>query len=263
MKSRTASPKSGVPAHPMSVEVSLLEQLFDLVPEMAFFLKDGSGRYVAINQSLATRHGLQSKLEAIGKTPREICPGEFGLVPTEQDAAVLATGKPLIEHLEYQWHLPHEPVWCLTTKLPIRDPQGNIVGIVGFSRDVRVPIRAGEVPRAFARALADFEKELPADCNPAWLARRARMTPQRLARLTRRIFDLTPSQLISKTRMMAASRMLLDTPHSVSEVAHACGFYDHSAFSRSFRSATGLTPTEFRNQWRKRPFGDAPDGEPQ
>lgn len=248
MKPRTAR-QNALPRQPVSsIDVVLLEQLFDLVPEVAFFVKDAHGRYVSVNQSLATRHGLKNKSLAIGKTPSEICAGEFGRVPTEQDQAVLTTGRPLIDHLECQWYVPHEPVWCLTTKLPILDANGKPTGILGFSRDVRVMIGMKEVPRGFAAALDEFEKELPAEATPAWLAHRSKLTTQRLARLTKRIFDLTPSQFISKTRMAAASRMLIDTDLSVAEIAHACGFYDHSAFSRAFRSATGITPTELRTQ---------------
>jgi AraC-like DNA-binding protein len=82
--------------------------------------------------------------------------------------------------------------------------------------------------------------------TPAWLARSVRLTPQRLARLIKRLFGLTPSQFITKSRIAAASRMLRDSDRSVAEIAHACGFSDHSAFTRAFRSASGMTPSEFR-----------------
>ena len=250
MKTRTTT-LCALPQQPISsIDVALLEQLFDLVPEIAFFVKDERGRYLAVNQSLLTRHGLKSKKQAIGKTPSEICPGEFGRVPSEQDQAILTTGRPLIDHLECQLYVPGEPVWCLTTKLPMLDAQGKPVGIVGFSRDVRVMIGMDEVPRGFAAALEEFEKNLPAEATPAWLAQRSKLTTQRLARLTKRLFDLTPGQFITKTRMAKASRMLIDTNLSVAEIAHTCGFYDHSAFTRAFRFATGLTPTELRSQMR-------------
>ena len=82
----------------------------------------------------------------------------------------------------------------------------------------------------------------------AWLARRSKLSSQRLARLTKRLFGLTPSQFITKSRIAAASRMLRDSGSSVAEIAHVCGFYDHSAFTRAFRSATGMTPSDFRTQ---------------
>ncbi|HEY1066044.1 MAG TPA: AraC family transcriptional regulator [Pirellulales bacterium] len=230
------------------IEIGLLERLFDRTPDMAFFVKDAAGRYVAVNESLLARHGLKRRSQVIGKCPRDICPGDFGRIPTEQDERVRRTGRPLIDHLELHWQRPHAPVWCLTTKLPILDSDGAVVGVIGFSRDVRAEVRSDEIPDDFARALEEFEQTLSPEVTPAWLARRSKLSPQRLTRLTRRLFDLTPSQFIAKSRIAAASRMLLESDQSVADVAHACGFYDHSAFTRAFRSATGATPSEFRRR---------------
>lgn len=247
MNPRTRQTESTRPSHVSSVGVALLERLFDRSPEVAFFIKDAAGRYVAVNESLLARHGLKNKSQVIGKCPREICPGDFGRIPTEQDEKVLRTGRPLIDHLEMQWYRPHDPVWCLTTKLPIHDPAGTVIGLIGFSRDIRVTVEPHEIPDAFAKALEEFEQSLSPEVTPAWLARRSKLTSPRLARLTKRLFGLTPSQFLTKSRIDAASRMLCDSDQSVSEIAHACGFYDHSAFTRAFRSATGTTPTEFRS----------------
>ena len=145
-------------------------------------------------------------------------------------------------------HRPNDPVWCLTTKLPILDSGGTVVGLIGFSRDVRVQVQPHEIPKEFANALEEFEQDLSPDVTPAWLARRSQLPPQRLARLTKRLFGLTPNQFITKSRIAAASRMLRDPALSVTEIAHACGFSDHSAFTRAFRSATGMTPSLFRTQ---------------
>ncbi len=248
---RTIPPSIAACATIKNIAVPVLEHLFDQVPEMAFFVKDVEGRYVAVNQSLATRHGLKDKSLAIGKRPAEICPGDFGRIPTEQDEQVLTTGRPIIDHLEMQWHVPNYPVWCLTTKLPLTDEEGRVIGIVGVSRDVRVTIDRAEVPKDFAKALSEFETQLPPNASPAWLSKRSKLSPQRLTRLMKRVFDLTPSQYIAKTRIANASRLLLETDQSIAEIAQACGFYDHSAFSRAFRLATGATPSEFRAHWQQ------------
>lgn len=228
------------------VEVTLLECLFDRSPDVAFFIKDSLGRYVAVNDSLVERHGLKAKSQVIGKRPHEICPGDFGRIPSEQDSKVLHTGRPLLDHLEMQWHRPNAPVWCLTTKLPMVDANGDVVGLIGFSRDIRAAVEPDEIPEAFAAALTEFEQTLAPEMTPAWLARRSKLTLPRLSRLTKRLFELTPGQLITKSRIAAASRMLRETEKSIADIAHACGFYDHSAFTRAFRSATGITPTKFR-----------------
>ncbi len=128
-----------------SIDSGLLAELFDLSPDVAFFIKDRDGRYVLVNNSLVARHGLNSKSDVIGKRPCDICPGEFGQIPSEQDQKVLRTGKPLIDHLEMQWHRPHNPVWCLTTKLPIRDASNAVVGLIGFSRDIRQSLEPQDI----------------------------------------------------------------------------------------------------------------------
>ena len=248
MKSRTTQTRWPLPHDLRAIDLRVLTSLFDLTPDVAFFVKDSEGRYVAVNESLASRHGLRQASDAIGKRPRDICPGDFGRIPTEQDQRVLRTGKPIINHLELQWHRPREPVWCLTSKLPLRNNEGGIIGLMGFSRDVRASVEPDEIPNELAAALADFEADLSRACSPATLAARSRLSSTRLARLTRKLFGLTPSQLIAKTRITAASRLLQETDKTVAEIAHDCGYSDQSAFTRAFRTTTGLTPIEHRRR---------------
>ena len=228
------------------VDVRLLEQLFDHTPDMAFFIKDAAGRYLAVNHSLLDRHGLHDKSEMLGRRPCDVCSGEFGRIPSEQDAYVLRTKKPIIEHLELHWYLPHKPVWCLTTKLPMRDSEGKVIGIIGISKDVRTPVAPQDIPTGVAAALSRLETGYGEPLTPPALARIAKLPAARFARIIKRIFGISPIQLISKTRIAAASRLLRETGRSVSEIAHECGFYDHSAFTRAFRAVTSVTPTRFR-----------------
>jgi len=231
-----------------SIEVSVLSVLFDAAPDIAFFVKDVEGRYVVVNDSLSRRHGLRTKAEAIGKRPSDLCQGDFGQVPENQDSHVLRTGRSLVDHLEMQWNRPHDPIWCITTKLPIHGDDGQVCGLVGFSRDVRVPLERDEIPQGFAAAVEEFELTLADDIRPAWIARRSDLTSQQLTRLMKKIFGLTPSQFITRIRIAAGSRRLLETRKTVSEIANECGFCDHSAFTRAFKNATGVTPTAFRDK---------------
>lgn len=242
IKALAAKPRSSV----LAVEPRVLAELFDHAPDMAFFVKDAAGRYLAVNESLVIRHGLRHKAQVIGRRPCEFCAGDFGRIPSEQDAEVLRTGRPLLDHLEQQWYVPQKPVWCLTTKLPLRDAAGNIVGLIGFSRDVRAPVQLRDIPPGLATVLEYFERNLAEPVSPSLLARRAKLAPSKLARLLRRFFDLTPSQFITRTRLEVASRLLRESDRPVADIAQECGFYDHSAFSRAFRAAMGVTPSEFR-----------------
>lgn len=247
MKTRTTNPTLELPVESRTlVDVAVLETLFDLAPDVAFFVKDIEGRYRAVNMSLVERHGLTEKAQVIGKRPRDICPGDFGGLPSEQDAEVLRTGRPILDHLEQHWYTPHKPGWCLTTKLPLRNAAGKIIGLIGMSRDVRAPIESKDIPSGFAAALNHFEANLAEEITPSSLARRARLPSPRFARLMKRYFGLTPSQYITKARLAAASRLLRESDKTISEIGIACGFYDHSSFTRAFRAAVGVTPTQYR-----------------
>ncbi len=249
MKPSTAAAVRGATSSKStSVELRLLEQLFDHTPDMAFFVKDAGGRYLAVNHSLVERHGLKNKAELLGRRPCDVCPGEFGRIPTDQDAAVLHTGRPIVERLELHWYSPHKPGWCLTTKLPRRDAAGSIIGLIGISKDVRSPVGPQEIPSGVAAALHRLETSYADPITPGQLAYTARLPAARFARVIKRIFGLTPMQLISKTRLAAASQLLLETDRSVSRIAFECGFCDHSAFTRAFRSAMSATPSEFRSR---------------
>ena len=230
------------------VDARHLEELFDQMHDTAFFIKDVQGRYVIVNDSLVERHGMQSKSQVIGRRPCDICPGDFGRIPAEQDAQVLCSGRPIIDRLELQWRAPRKPVWCLTTKLPMRDSRGAISGIIGISKDVQTPLPTKEVPTEISVALRRLESGYRNSISPSELALVANLPAARFARIIKRIFGISPMQLISKTRIAAATRLLRSSDDSVAAIAMQCGFTDHSAFTRTFRSITSITPSEFRKR---------------
>jgi AraC-like DNA-binding protein len=119
--------------------------------------------------------------------------------------------------------------------------------LIGISRDLHGPAGKDALPPTLARAVEYLEKHCDdVRLSPASLARLAEMSSSRFARLVKRVFQLTPGQLIAQARIQAASRLLEETAQSVAEVAIACGYCDHSAFTRAFRAATGVTPSQFR-----------------
>ncbi len=241
---------SSPPLPALSPEAAGLAALFDHVPDTAFFVKDLSGRYVAVNRSLAERVGLREPSELLGRNVREFFPAALAARYAAQDADVVRTGHAIRDRLELHWYPRRRPGWCLTTKLPWRDAGGKILGLIGISRDLRAPGDSEVIPGSLAATLEFLEAEYSEPVSPAGLAARAGLSPVRFARLIKRIFRITPSQLITQTRLAAASQMLAETDQAVAEVALASGFYDHSAFTRAFRSATGETPTTFRARQR-------------
>lgn len=228
------------------IDARRMEQCCDLLHDTAFFIKDVSGRYLVVNQSLVERHGLESKSQLLGRRPCDICPGDFGLIPTEQDASVLRSGRPIIERLEMFWRRPHEPVWGLTSKFPLRGADGAVIGLIGISKDLSAPVPSKDVPPEIARALRHLELGFGEPVSPSGLARMAGLAPNRFARAIKRIFGITPAQLITKTRITAGARLLRETGRSIADIALECGYTDHSAFTRAFRSVTQTSPIKYR-----------------
>lgn len=129
----------------------------------------------------------------------------------------------------------------------MRDEEGRITGIIGISRDLRNHQDVQDLPAGITAALEHLERHVDDALSPAVLAKVARLPAPRFARHIKRIFGLTPMQLIINARLTAASRLLRESKQSVADIALACGFCDHSAFTREFHRATGMTPTAFRD----------------
>ena len=228
-------------------------ELFEQMPEVAFFVKDGAGRYNAVNASLLRRVGLKERADLLGKTVSEVFPSDLARRYEAQDAEVLRTGRPVRDQLELHWYADRRRGWCLTTKLPLHDAAGRVTGLVGISRDVRPPGETPEVPDAVDQAVNWLQRHYGENLSAADLARQAGMTPVRFARITKRLYGLSPQQMIAQTRLQAATGLLENTSDSIAEISLQCGFADHSAFTRAFKSALGHTPTQHRERARLAP----------
>ncbi len=233
-------------------EPSFAETLFDRIPDVVFFIKDRGGRYVVVNQTLVTRCGRRNKNDLLGQTARQVFPSPLGNRFFEQDRRVLASGIPIVQNLELHLYPTRIEGWCLTDKLPLSGDDGQITGIAGISRDLQSPgVEAGHLADV-ASALDHIHSNYGSEIRVEELAEVCRLSVYQLNRRLRTIFGITVSQLITKSRIDAASEMLRDGITPIAEVAYSCGYFDQSAFSRVFRKTVGLTPRQYRARHRKR-----------
>ncbi|HEY5906594.1 MAG TPA: AraC family transcriptional regulator [Vicinamibacteria bacterium] len=234
-----------MPADPFFAEV-----LFDATPDVVFFVKDVAGRYVVVNDALVRRLGRRAKPEVLGRTAEQLFPPPLGRSYSAQDRAVLTRGTAIRDRLELHLYDDGTRGFCLTSKVPLRGRDGRIVGMAGLSRDLHPGGGSGAGGRAaypgLARAVERIRTHFAAPLARAELARLAGMSESRFARLVRRVFHLSPGQLLVKRRVEEASRLLAESSRAVAEIAQTVGYADHSAFTRQFRATTGLTPREFR-----------------
>ncbi len=238
------------PLPTLPADTALAEALFDLVPDVVFFVKDPAGRYLAVNLTLVARCGRKTKAELIGKTVADLFPSDLAQSYAAQDRQVLTTGRAIREKLELHVYPDRRPGWCLTNKIPLRGSNGRIRGLAGLSRDLAAPDEKRAIPAELAGAIEFLQENFDRPISPAQLAAKAALSVERFGRLVKRIFHLTPGQLLIQTRLQEAARRLRETDERVADIAVACGFYDHSALARQFRAATGVTPLAYRRSER-------------
>jgi len=223
------------------------EFLFDALPDVVFFVKDLDGRYVVLNQTLATRCGYKDKAEMIGRTATEVFPAALASTYDEQDHLVLRGVQEFHDQLELHLYPDHDPGWCLTKKIALRDTNKSIIGLAGISRDLAMPDQRHPVYHKIVAAVRHLHTHYEQNIQMADLEQITGLSVAQIERYFHKIFSLTPRQMMTKVRLDAASVMLADLSKSITEVAAACGYQDHSAFSRVFKSTVGVTPREFRD----------------
>jgi len=115
-------------------ERSLLRTLIDHIPDR-IYAKDLQGRKFISNTADWQASGAKSAEDILGKTDYELYPNELAERYWEDDKRILLNGDSIINREEPGLDENGNPVWIVTTKVPLRDNQGNITGLVGIGRD--------------------------------------------------------------------------------------------------------------------------------
>lgn len=222
------------------------EALFDALPDVVFFIKDSAGRYVRVNQTMADRCAGGDKAMLIGKKPTEVYPAPLAASYARQDEAVLKTGKPVEHQLELHIYAGRKAGWCLTTKHPLRDSSGRIIGVAGISRDLNAPSDKASGFAELAAALKLMQARFTESLRIEDIARKAGLSVYQFEQRVQKLFQMSPLQLLHKLRLDEATRLLRETDLSLSDIALQTGWCDQSAFTRHFSRYAGMAPGKFR-----------------
>ncbi len=112
-----------------------LNAFLEYIPDHVYF-KDRKSRFLRINRALANYFGLSEPTEAANKTDSDIFSSEHAGRALEDEQRIIATGQALTGMEEKEtWPDGHE-TWVLTTKVPLKDRRGRIMGTMGISRDI-------------------------------------------------------------------------------------------------------------------------------
>jgi PAS domain S-box-containing protein len=224
-----------------------VSEILATTPHVMFCVKDLDGRYVGANLAFAERAGVAAG-DVIGRTAHDLFPEELADGYTGQDEAVLATGQPLTNELEFITRPDGTIGWYLTSKSRLVDDRGRPTGIVSISIDLRTPADAAAPHQGLARAVDFVRERLGGATTVGEMAEAAGMSVSQLERAMNRVLGLSPKQLVLRLRLEQAISELGGGDRPISEIAQRCGYYDQSAFTRHFTRVVGMSPGVYRRE---------------
>ncbi|HXT09982.1 MAG TPA: PAS domain-containing protein [Candidatus Angelobacter sp.] len=137
----------------------LVEAMLNNIPDRIYF-KDTQSRFVKISKALAERLGLSHPDDAIGKTDFDFFhPAEKAREFYEDEQRIIKTGEPLINKTEKKVLPNGDIAWTSTTKVPLRNREGAVVGIVGINRDITELKVAEQKIEAIHRELREASRQ--------------------------------------------------------------------------------------------------------
>jgi len=115
-------------------EREMLRLLIDSVPDY-MYVKDGASRFLIANQALGKLLGRSSK-DLIGKTDFDFFPKELAATFFADEQAIMKSNLPLLNKEEPSADAAGHAMWTSTSKVPLRDSAGQVIGIMGIGWDV-------------------------------------------------------------------------------------------------------------------------------
>ena len=120
------------------------------------FFKDLDGRFVLVSAGWLAAEGHGCSLEeVIGRTDFDIFSERHAVAALEDEQRIIQTGEPMIARIERETFDDHPDVWVSTTKLPLLDERGRIMGTFGIARDVTAQMHDSVTGLANRVALID------------------------------------------------------------------------------------------------------------
>ena len=140
----------------------LLHTLMENLPDSIYF-KNLESRFMRVSRGLAQKFGMDEPSQAVGKTDFDFFTEEHARRAWNDEQRLMSTGEPVLGQEEMETWPDGHHTWASSTKLPLRDKDGHVVGTFGISRDITSQKRAEEALRiakeaaeAASRAKSDF-----------------------------------------------------------------------------------------------------------
>jgi PAS domain S-box-containing protein len=120
----------------LAYERDLVRELLENSPDHIYF-KDAQSRFIKSSKAQARQFGLTSADQLVGKSDFDFFNEEHARPAFEEEQQIIRTGQPMIGKIEKEsWKDGRKESWVLTTKMPLRNKAGEIIGTFGISKDI-------------------------------------------------------------------------------------------------------------------------------
>ncbi|MBA6264225.1 AraC family transcriptional regulator [Colwellia sp. Bg11-12] len=232
--------------------VKQLIRMFDLLPDVLFWIKDNSHNFIHANQAFIEHKGVKGIEKIIGKTDYDFSPAHIAEQFIRDDEKVLA-GKNVTERLEMNMTQSGDTAWYATSKRAITNENGDTIGTYGITRHLEKQAKALSNVDAVKEPVDYIRQNFKHPFTIEELAEVAYLSVSALERRFKKYLAKTPKQFINEVRLENARKLLIETNMPISQVGDETGFSDHSYFSKQFRLFFGELPSDFRRNYYNNP----------
>lgn len=228
--------------------VKQLIEMFNLMPDILFWVKDEKGCFVYANQYFIEHLGMTSLSQIIGYSDFDFSAVHIAKQFAVDDQKVM-NGEIVNNRLEMNNVKSNEIAWFTTSKRPLFNEQGKAIGSYGISRHLEKTSLALSGMDALKIPVEYVRKNYMNNICLQELADITYLSISALERRFKKYLAKTPKQFINEVRLENARRLLVETNLPIAEIANQTGFTDHSYFSRKFSKFFGQLPSAFRTDY--------------
>ena len=233
-------------------DVKMFEVLFQHLLDVFFYVKDIDGCWISCNASSLALLNFSKISDVVSKKEADFFPQKIATEIRRDDEKILFQGQSVLNRIEVIPDAFGDLIWVQTNKLPIYNPSGVVIGIMGITRPISNMENLPQEFSLFRETITYIRTNLANNIKVEDLSQQMNLSENQFRRKFKEEFGVTPQQFILRARLQATGNLLRNGNKPIAIIAVECGFSDQSYFTKQFKPFFGETPLQYRRRWNNR-----------